>query len=278
MLLAALKRAEAALEAAQVSGDLLEVQALRRELGEVVARQAQAVERAGADWDREQQSLERRLRPESGIDGKLLEQLQERMYEMPSRQTVTDRAAAAFAEGIVGLEGRLAAAIGTPDPQVLVRIESAARLVDATRAELTAFEDEAADHERDRAERERALSEAAVSRSERIEALETQAAAAKQAVAEAAAASQMHRWAAFVFVKNPAEITEERRRWFPGLRSVRCSADRPPGSAGRGHPNAPHRVSGKRCRAGESKWPAARCNGPVQQRGADARRRLRPPR
>ena len=91
---------------------------------------------------------------------------------MPSRQTVTDQAAAEFTASIAELEARLAAAIGTPERQVLARIERAAQAVEAARAALDALEAEADEHERERAERERALSEAARLRSERIEALE----------------------------------------------------------------------------------------------------------
>jgi hypothetical protein len=200
--------AQAGYEAAVARGESSETRELREQLAEVVALQAAEVERARKDWDDEQQSLERRLRPDSGLDGATRAQLQERMRRMPARQSVTDAAAAKFAGRVAELQARIEASVRAPSAKARVQAAKAAESLDAARAALAAFEAEAAGRQRERVERAVQDGAAARARAGQVKALEDRLVEANRAVAEAAARSQMHRWAAFVFGADPGAVTD----------------------------------------------------------------------
>ena len=207
-LIAGIAAAERGLAAAEAGGETTETRALRRQREELAAARDAAVAQAGAEWDREMATLERRLRPDSGIDQRTRDQLNRRMQTMPARQTVTDAAAAAFADPIADLDRRIEASITATTPEQADAIEAARRALEAARKTLAAFEAEAAGRLA-QAQRQRQESrDAAAERSARIEQLEGEIAAAEAVVAEAAAGSQMHRWGAFVFGRDPKLVTE----------------------------------------------------------------------
>ena len=127
---------------------------------------------------------------------------------MPARQTVTDEAAAGYADPIADLDRRIEASITATTPEQADAIEAARRALEAARKTLADFEAEAAGRLA-QAQRQRQESrDAAAERSARIEQLEGEIAAAEAVVAEAAAGSQMHRWGAFVFGRDPKLVTE----------------------------------------------------------------------
>jgi hypothetical protein len=166
------------------------------------------VAQAGAEWDREQASIMARLAPDSGIDQRLRDQLNARMHAMPARQTVTSAEAARHAAAITEMDRRIAATITATTPEQAEAIAAARRALDEARRMLAGFEAEASARLAEaQALRQGQVAEAA-ERSEKIEALEGRIAEAEAQVAEAAAGSQMHRWAAFVFGRNPELITE----------------------------------------------------------------------
>jgi hypothetical protein len=200
--------ARAELDAARADSESPEARALRARLDQLERQQAEAVERAGSDWDAQQASILDRLRADSGLDQRMRDQLNAVMHAMPTRQAAVDTAAAPFAAGIAGLRQQLSRAETAPSPAARARVERAEDALAAAVAARAAFEAEAARRMRESAERAEAARRAAEARSAQIEALEERIVGAGTALAQAAAASQMHRWASFVFGAAPAEVSD----------------------------------------------------------------------
>jgi hypothetical protein len=207
-LRAGIAAAERGLAAAEAGGETTETRVLRRQREELGAERDAAVVKAGEDWDREMATLERRLRPDSGIDQRMRDQLNAYMHAMPPRQKVTDGAAARRADSIADLDRRIEASITSTTPEQADAIAAARIALDEARRTLASFDKEAAERlaQAQRQRQERLA--AAADRSVLIEELEGEIAAAEAAVAEAAAGSQMHRWGAFVFGRDAKLITE----------------------------------------------------------------------
>ena len=199
--------AQKGLDAARADSESAETWALRAHLDGLLRQQADAVEKAGSAWDKEQASILDRLRDDS-IDQRMRDQLNARMHAMKARQTVTDAAAESFAAEIGEVRQRLGRSATTPSPEAQARIDGAARALEETQAARAAFAAEAAKRLRESAERAEAARRAAEGRSAQIEALEAKVVDAETAVAEAAAASQMHRWASFVFGTEPKLVSD----------------------------------------------------------------------
>ena len=207
-LLAGVAAAERGLAAAEAGGETTETRALRRQREDLAAARDAAVAQAGADGIGRRRRSWSGWRPTVASSQRMRDQLNARMQAMPARQKVTAEAAAGYADPIADLDRRIEASITATTPEQADAIEAARRALEAARKTLAAFEAEAAGRLA-QAQRQRQESrDAAAERSARIEQLEGEIAAAEAVVAEAAAGSQMHRWGAFVFGRDPKLVTE----------------------------------------------------------------------
>ena len=201
-------RAEGALKAAQDAGAGPGMRSLREQRDSLVAQQNAAGEKAGAAWDAEQKSIMDRLQS-GALDEKMTAQLNNRMRSMPARSSVVDRARAPFDRQIAELNAKLSAGttVGMTAATKL-RIDQALSALQDAQEKLAAFNDQAAQRQRDRVEDLQIKAVATEARAATIDAKKKELIAAERAFADAAIGSQMHRWASAVFGVDAIALTD----------------------------------------------------------------------
>ena len=200
-------RAEAALKAAQDAGAGPGMRSLREQRDSLVAQQDAAGEKAGAAWDAEQKSIMDRLQS-GALDEKMTAQLNNRMRSMPARSSVVDRARAPFDRQIAELNAKLSGTTVRMTAATKLRIDQALSALQDAQEKLAAFNDQAAQRQRDRVEDLQIKAVATEARAATIDAKKKELIAAERAFADAAIGSQMHRWASAVFGVDAIALTD----------------------------------------------------------------------
>ena len=199
---------ERAAERARSNLDSEETKELRDQLANLIEQQDTAGEQADKAWIEEQQWINERLKNDA-IDNKTRDQLNRRMRGMPPRQAVVAEARAKYDAQIKKLNQSIEASIIAPSPEALALLNDAENRLKDARKQLRLFEDEVADRVNTRIDNELAAEDAAKKRSGEIEAIEAKIVTQQLLIDEESQASQMHRWAAFVFGVEASEVSDE---------------------------------------------------------------------
>lgn len=199
---------EAAAERARSNLDNEKTKELKTQLISLIDQQDSAGKEADNIWIEEQQWINERLKNDA-IDAKTRGQLNRRMRAMPPRQSVVTGARVKFDRQIAKVNTGIEASITAPSPEALVILDAAEGRLNKAQDQLNTFEVEAAARAASRIDNGLAIQNIAKKRAAEIEALDVKIIAAQRLVAEKSEASQLHRWAAFVFGMDTAKVGDK---------------------------------------------------------------------
>ncbi len=199
---------QAAAERARANLDSEETKELKAQLASLIEQQNTAGEEAKTAWNDEQESILTRLEGDA-IDDRMRRQLNNRMHAMPALQTAISKVRVKFDAPIAQVNQAIEASITEPSLEALAILEAAEIRLTGAQDQLNTIEIAAAERADARIANEVANQETAKTRAAEIEQIESQIVAAQRSVEVSSETSQLHRWAAFVFGVNPAEISNE---------------------------------------------------------------------